>query len=162
MASDLVVFDKTLLNNYGFASPYEEVLNGSWTLELCMDMSRAVYQDNDGDGMPSEYDIFGTCIWSRESLNSFLTSSDVQIVDLDENGAYSLEHLGSNEKLFMLVDQIIDLYNRADVTAYDSATGSEPKFPYATSLLYFCNTRNLNSFMNREGDFGIIFEGYIY
>ena len=156
MASDLVVFDKTLLNNYGFASPYEEVLNGSWTLELCMDMSRAVYQDNDGDGIPSEYDIFGTCIWSRESLNSFIPASDIKIISLDGDDIYSVKDLQNNEKLFMLVDRIFDLYNCIDVTAYDSATGAAPKFPNATSLFYFCNTRNLNSFMNREGNFGIL------
>ena len=154
MASDLVVFDKTLLNNYGFASPYEEVLNGSWTLERFMELSAGMFQDMDGDALPSEYDMYGICILDRENLNSFLPASDVKVVVSDENGNYSVDHLEYNDKLFTLCDRIMELYTSMDVHAYKP--GQESNQTYPNALFYLCNTAMLDRIKQKEIEFGIL------
>ncbi len=156
MAADVVVFDKALAAEWNLGSPYEYVLNQTWTLERLMEMSARVYHDADGDGRVSEYDLYGTSIWSRENLNSFIPASDTKILSLADNGTYTASHLETSEKLYMLVDRIANLYESMHVNVYAPPGTTGPKFPNATSLFYLCNTHDLDSIKKKEIDFGIL------
>ena len=156
MASDIVVFDKLLANDMNLDFPYEDVLNETWTLERFMEMSAGMFRDMDGDGMRSEYDMYGICILDRESLNSFLPASDIRVVASDENGKYSVQHMGNSDKLFTLADRIMELYASMDVHAYTPSQESNQTSPNATALFYLCNTTMLGRIKKREIDFGIL------
>lgn len=156
MAADVVLFDKTLAAEWNRDFLYEDVLNEVWTLERFMELSAGMFQDMDGDGMRSEYDMYGICIWDRENLNSFLPASDIRVVASDENGKYSVEPLMNNDKLFMLADRIMELYTSMDVHAYTPSQESNQTYPNATALLYLCNTAMLGRLKKKEIDFGIL------
>jgi hypothetical protein len=154
MAADVVLFDKTLAADWDRAFLYEDVLNEVWTLERFMELSAGMFQDMDGDAIPSEYDMYGICILDRENLNSFLPASDVKVVVSDENGNYSVDHLEYNDKLFTLCDRIMELYTSMDVHAYKSGQASNQTYP--TALFYLCNTAMLDRIKQKEIEFGIL------
>lgn len=154
MAADVVLFDKTLAADWDRAFLYEDVLNEVWTLEHFMELSAGMFQDMDGDAIPSEYDMYGICILDRENLNSFLPASDVKVVVSDENGNYSVDHLEYNDKLFALCDRIMALYTSMDVHAYKP--GQESNQTYPNALFYLCNTAMLDRIKQKEIEFGIL------
>lgn len=156
MAADVVVFDKALAADWNRDFLYEDVLNEAWTLERFMEMSAGMFQDMDGDGIRSEYDMYGLCILDRENLNSFLPASDIRVAASDENGNYSVEHLEYNDKLFTLCDRIVEMYRREEVHAYDPMRESNQTYPNATALFYLCNTSTLGNLKKKEIDFGIL------
>ena len=156
MAADVVLFDKTLAADWNRDFLYEDVLNEVWTLERFMELSAGMFQDMDGDGMRSEYDMYGICIWDRENLNSFLPASDIRVVAPDDNGKYSVQHMGNSDKLFTLADRIMELYTSMDVHAYTPSQESNQTYPNATALFYLCNTATLGRLKKKEIDFGIL------
>ena len=156
MAADVVLFDKTLAADWNRDFLYEDVLNEVWTLERFMELSAGMFQDMDGDALPSEYDMYGICILDRENLNSFLPASDVKVVLSDENGNYSVDHLEYNDKLFALCDRIMELYTSMDVHAYKPDQESNQTYPNATALFYLCNTAMVDRINQKEIEFGIL------
>ena len=55
-----MVFNKTLFRNLSIEFPYQDVLDGRWTIDKCFSISKEFMQDLDGDGKMSENsDLFG-------------------------------------------------------------------------------------------------------
>lgn len=58
-----VYFNTRMIDEYKLENPYDVVLDGRWTTDKLMEMSKGVYSDVNGDGKKSEYeDIFGFMI----------------------------------------------------------------------------------------------------
>lgn len=55
----ILYMNKTLLNNYGLASPYEDVFNGAWTLDKLAVLTKDAYNDLNSNGIKDEDDFFG-------------------------------------------------------------------------------------------------------
>jgi len=81
----VVFFNKQLLENYKLTSPYEDVRNGTWTLDKFTEMIQAVGSDLNGDGnwVPTD-DLFGM-IYQTVAGRSFQSATEFTIVDFDEN-----------------------------------------------------------------------------
>ncbi len=151
----LLLFDKEVISAYGFASPYDMVQNGTWTLEQMMSMTQNVYVDSNADALRGETDMFGMSITERKSLIGFLHASDLQIVEKASNGEYQLSGFGNRET--ELIDRLQNFLYSDSVWAscYNPDTPAA-EFGSGSILMTPESTRNLDYLTNLENDYGFL------
>ena len=154
-----IVFNKDLMQEHGMEEPYEMVRNKEWTLDKFIEMSSLVSADN-GDGTWDNQDTYGLAGWGWVYLIDFVTSSDMKIVEKDENDNFVIAYNNHTEKMTELVDTIFDLYN-ADYTYFWKSTeqgnaDAMVDFAKGNALFSFYNTSTLKNFRGEEIRFGIL------
>jgi ABC-type glycerol-3-phosphate transport system substrate-binding protein len=82
----IFTFNKQMLAEYDMAEPYQDVLDGKWTLDKMAEMSKVVTRDLNGDGKMDENDTYGFVCGADWQLNAFIFSLGSSVTDLDENG----------------------------------------------------------------------------
>lgn len=94
--------NKGLMQKANIAVPYEDVRNGSWTLDKLASVTTGLYVDN-GDGERNNQDIYGfSTLWDVGGA-AFMQAADIYVFDRDESGDYMLSMYG---------DRLIDLYDK--------------------------------------------------
>ncbi len=84
-AVSILLFDKSLVDQYNLDSPYEDVLNGKWTMDKMLQNCEAVTSDLNGDGKMNEDDRFGYIYW-QDAWIVFIHSMGNSIGELGEDG----------------------------------------------------------------------------
>jgi ABC-type glycerol-3-phosphate transport system substrate-binding protein len=84
MAS-LVCFNKNVIKDHGFESPYELVKSGNWTIDKMMEMAKQAARDIDGDGRMTDADMWGIN-YDRDRVWNLLNSSGVKMMEIDSQG----------------------------------------------------------------------------
>lgn len=101
----------SLMEDYTLGDIYEVVNDGKWTLDVMTEMTKAVYNDLNGNGKKDIGDTFGlvtqTC---REDL---WTALDVPILQKEED---SLTIVAFNDKLIDVVERIYNLFFEGNST----------------------------------------------
>ena len=151
----IVVFNKDLMSQYNLTEPYQDVHNKTWTLDKLISMASIVSAD-DGDGKWTEKDTYGISGWGWVPLISFVTSSDMKIVERDENDYFVLAYERNNEKMISLLDKIMDMYNADYSYFWKSTGGTELNFAEGNSLFQLYNSPDLIKFRNEEIRFGVL------
>ena len=96
---------------------YQMVLDGKWTMDEVLVLTKAFLKDLDGNGKFDKADQYGfICTGTWGSAIPFMISTDTDVVTKDENGIPSLTI--NNPKSFELHDYLTRLY------AKDSGTNS--------------------------------------
>ncbi len=152
-----------------FGNIYEHVKDGTWTLDLYLEMVKAVNSDLDGDSVISRDDIFGLVDGNGLGVE-FLHTSGITYTTKNDDGSYNLNIYSekslkiiekvhavySNDKYVKNYDELI---NGADITGYDD------QYQYARSVFttghsLFCggsaNATSEAPFRNMEDDYGIV------
>ena len=83
-------FNKSMMAEYDMTEPYQDVLDGKWTLDKMMEMSKIVTKDVNGDGKMDENDTYGFVCGADWQLNAFIYSLGSSVTALDENGTIVL------------------------------------------------------------------------
>jgi ABC-type glycerol-3-phosphate transport system substrate-binding protein len=97
--------NKDLLKAAGREIPYDQVRNGTWTLDQYLSLTADLYVDN-GDGNVNNQDTFGFAALCDTNINSFMQASDVYVVTRHDDGSFEFSMYG--EKLLNLYEK---LYN---------------------------------------------------
>ncbi len=84
------VFNKGMLAQYDVEEPYEDVMNGKWTIDRMMELSKIVTRDVNGDGVMDDQDTYGFVCGADWQLNAFIFSLGSTVTTLDENGRITL------------------------------------------------------------------------
>ena len=116
----IIVFNKDLMGEYNMTAPYDAVLNKTWTLDKLIEMASVVSAD-DGDGKWTNTDTYGISGWGWVPLISFVTASDMKIVDRNDVGDFELAYESNSEKLINLIDKIMAMY-QADYSYFWKST----------------------------------------
>lgn len=154
---DVVTFGKDVRNDYNLENPYDLVRNKQWTLEKMMEMASKVSQDN-GDNVWDNKDTYGLAGWGWVRLIDFVTSSNLKIVDKDENGDFYIAYEDHQEKMLNLIDQVFTMYN-AEWSLFSRSTPSESQTISITSgrvLFYLTSSAGLVTLKGEDIDFGIL------
>lgn len=102
---EVVYFNKTVLNNFQLENPYTLVRNNQWTIDKLLEMSMAVVQDLNGDGvMKFEDDLYGIYM-QGVPYRGFQTALDVQFIITGEDG---------KRRISPLTDRIMDACGKAN------------------------------------------------
>ena len=104
-----VFYNKSMCEDFSVPDLYEIVLNGEWTIDKVVELTKDVYQDLDGDGLKSDGDSFGFATGSFNQLYGFLDSFNVTIIEKDNEG-YPSKYVFNNEKAVNVVQKLVSLF----------------------------------------------------
>ncbi len=151
-----IYFNKAVAEKYQVPDLYEMVFDGSWTLENYINIASSISEDLDGNSEFDVNDLYGV---ATLSFNAFLTSTEINLTDFDDEG---------NLILTIYNDKFVDVYKRV----YDFMHNSPAAFSMKTLLAdrqqevtVFVNDRCLfyperflstSIFRDMESDFGFV------
>ena len=151
----VVVFNKDLMSEYNMVEPYQDVRDKKWTLDQLISMASVVSAD-DGDGRWTEKDTYGISGWGWVPLISFVTSSNMKIVDRDENGDFVIAYDRNNEKMLKLLEKVMGMYNADYSYFWKSTSGTPLNFADGNSLFQLYESTQLTLFRNEDIRFGVL------
>lgn len=151
-----LTFNKDLLATYGLESPYALVRNKTWTLDKLFEMASVAAKEN-GDGVWDEQDQYGLTGWGWIFLISFLTSSDMTIVDRDpDTGKYSISYEREGIKLQNMIDKIYSMYTADWSYMWPSTYNTTVDISTGRALFQLYNTTSLSSLATTDIRFGVL------
>ena len=105
-------FNKNLAAAYDMGNLYEVVLNGEWTFDYFVELTKDIYIDQDGSGDKSDGDFFGFAqshAW-QTSISSWLWAFDNPTMKKDEDGIPQIAV--KTDKINAIVNNLYDyLFN---------------------------------------------------
>ncbi len=161
----ITLFNKGMIADYGFESPYDMVTDGTWTLDAMYNMAQEVAFDVDGDGAMNEHDSFGTAGESW-NFNALMLGADVMMFrknddDIPELSLDGERTINAFEKAYkILADKNITLYALAGnfsttLTDYH-VEGFGPMMEDNRLLFYITGMNRVILFRGLDCEFGII------
>ncbi len=156
----VLLFNKTMLESYNLADPYELVRSGAWTFEKLSELAEAAAADLNGDGEFTKDDQFGLEYGIHWQIPALMYACDEVTIKLDENG-YPTVNIDS-EKMFGIFDKIYSLLFTGDKTyCYDgniTETANIPHIGIASGRVLFCqwNLFSCEKLRDCEVEYGIL------
>lgn len=151
----VVIFNKDLMEKYQLAAPYDNVRNNTWTLDKMAELASLVKEDN-GDGKWDENDTYGISGLAWIPFISFITSSDMKIVDRDEDGIFSLAYSRNSEKMISLIEKLTALHDAEYSYFWPHTTGVELDFANGNTLFQLYHSSSLETLRSEAVRFGIL------
>ena len=152
----IVIFNKDMMDRYNLTAPYDNVRNKTWTLDKLISMASTVSAD-DGDGKWTETDTYGITGLGWVPLISFVTSSDMKIVDRDDTGDFVIAYENNKEKMVNLIEKVKAMFE-AEYSYFWTPAGGEPAVNFADgkSLFQLYDSGALTAFREEDIRFGIL------
>ncbi|MBR5445607.1 MAG: hypothetical protein IKV57_05770 [Clostridia bacterium] len=158
-------FNKQLAEDYQIPDVYQTVLEGKWTVDYLIGLTKDIYTDTNNSGSRDEEDFYGLCTNASSNANTYLWAFDSRIIDKASGGG--LEVVYNSEKTVDIVTKLVSMYNEHVGISYNleyvDAEGNK-QFPYPRDM--FLNNRtifaagqismSLTHFRDMEADYGII------
>jgi len=157
--SHALLFNKSMVQNFGLESPYALVTENKWTFDKMEEMMKLVISDLNGDGVMDDNDRYGYLTHPKQVLPNFWIAGGVFSVGKDENDMPYLAM--GNEKFFSVFDRVFAMM--WDTGAYYLGKGGPDIPEYAIRM--FSNGQSLfmdttlfviERMRGMETDFGII------
>jgi hypothetical protein len=110
-----VCFNKNMIADHGFDSPFDLVKSGDWTFDRVLEMSRAVARDIDGDGAMTENDIWGIN-YTGDTIMGILIGLGITIAELDSDGipVLTIGSAANLAKLETIYTRLFDITHSVD------------------------------------------------
>ena len=150
-----ILFNKDLMEEYNMTAPYQLVRSKAWTLDALISMASNVARDN-GDQVWDEKDTYGITGWGHTQLISFVTSSDLKIVDRDENGLYKIAYDNNPERMLALYNTVFEMFNAEYSYFWGPYATTTVDFAAGTSLFQLYSTVSLPNLRDADVRFGIL------
>lgn len=119
----VMFFNKKLTEKYGYENIYDLVKTGDWTIDKCIEMSRGVYTDLNGNEMPDPADIYGYITDIVNTTDAWFSQFDVQTTKHVGDGNIILDI--DQGKMADILDKMISFFGTNDV--YTITTMSSDK-----------------------------------
>ena len=156
----VVYFNKKVAQDNGIDNPYQTVLNGDWTLDKMIELSKGLYKDINGDGKQDEGDMYGLGTTTGNYVDALFNAFDQPIIKKDADGVPQLAL--NTPKMAEMVTKIYDFfYNSGSAYAIseylkDANTSVDNMF-IDNRLLFMNGTLGSNEvFRAMNSDYGII------
>lgn len=146
------------------AYPYDDVTNGSWTLDKFISLAMTGGKDLDGNGEMDEFDQYGL-ITSNENVYPLIVASGERIAVRDKSGDITIDP--NLEKIHGVLDKIISLTSDKSATLYAEAYMGKgysnvwsqvmrASFREGRGLMYISGILSTTYLRDMEDEFGII------
>lgn len=112
LAMAIVCFNKKIADSIGYEYPYQQVRDGTWTLDRMIEMTHSYGSDVDGDGKLTTSDTFGFCD-NQGVINRLINSAGITVIEVDSEGTATLNQ---SEKLVNLLDKVREGLTAKSVT----------------------------------------------
>ncbi len=150
------VVNKSIVERYNLKTPYQDVLNMTWTLDKLMSFASVVFEDN-GDGEWNELDTYGIAGTGWVDMASFVTASDLKIVEKDESDLYQVAYENNSEKTLAMLEKLCEMYNDEYAYFYPPfKTNLALEFAEGRTMLHLMETSALPDLRGAEFRFGVL------
>ena len=105
-SSYIIYYNQKLIDDFGLENPIDLVLDGKWTLEKMMSMTKDITTDLDSDGKYTENDRYGLAL-DNVNMRGFQSSLELPVISKNKNG--ELEYIGFTERFANAVDTWVSL-----------------------------------------------------
>lgn len=106
-----VLFNKKLFDEYQIEYPYEAVFNGTWTIDMLLEMCKDTYRDENQDNIQSVEDIYGF-VTNPAMLTVFPYAAGERAVIPTEN-SFKLNLY--SEHIVDIVEKVQSLYDDSNI-----------------------------------------------
>jgi len=154
-ATFAILFNKELAATYQVPSPYEYVLEGTWTYDVLNDRMTGISTDLDGNGKMDQHDLFGLCLWV-DSITGAVNSGLEYCCQVGDDGLLALTL--DTERVQNIVDKFIRFACDESITAdyINKGYSSYDLFAGDHALFYMQEINRITAFRDMESDFGIL------
>ncbi|NLB16177.1 MAG: extracellular solute-binding protein [Clostridiales bacterium] len=83
--ANVIYFNKAIMDDNGMTYPYEDALNGAWTLDKFITLAESATKDLNGDGVLDGTDIHGYCSYGNY-LQPFFSSCGLEYTEIGDDG----------------------------------------------------------------------------
>ncbi len=104
----VLCFNKNMATDLGLDSPYDLVLEGTWTIDKLQEMGQAAMQDKDGDGAWGMDDVYGLVGATNALPVNFLASARQRTIVKGEDGSVEIALL-SNPMIEEIFTRVSDM-----------------------------------------------------
>ena len=152
----LMIFNKQIFMDEGLAYPYQDVIDGNWTLDAFFDLIKDSSKDLNGDGiLNSRDDFFGLVVESMAPFCFLRAAGEGLTKIVDGNPVLNAR----NEKLIAITEKLASawgnenyMYAPRNYTVYEEV----PMFKEDRVMFLPMTGTNLSLFRDMESDFGIV------
>lgn len=136
--------NKRLADDYNIPDLYDTVMDGKWTFDYLVSLTKDIYQDLNGNGaIDNTEDMFGFAASGTSGMDVFQWAFDNLIFSKNSDG--ELEFTFFNERLDNVIDKMRSTFNvctgiRTDLT---------DKWNYTSNMFYDSKTIFSNSNINK-------------
>ena len=116
------LYNKNLFTDNHIPDLYDTVMNGEWTLDKQLSISKNHYVDNDGDGAVSKGDFYGFVTGNCVSVDPYMVATDTHLVTREADSGDLIYNDEAGVKLVDVCDKIQALYHDASTYYYDGAS----------------------------------------
>ena len=157
MENHILFFNENIAEENGLPNLYDMVREGTWTLDVMLELMNGIGQDLDGDGaMKGGTDLFGFT-GSFGSTEVFLPGVNQYIIQPDDNG--SPKYVLMSEKMVSVVEKLYAMAyesNEALVGPINLEADFAQYFIEGLSLFYSGFVFDCDIFRDMEDSFGIL------
>ena len=151
----VVIANKDLMDKYNITAPYGDVRNKTWTLDKMMQIASLV-SENNGDPKWDETDVYGISGLAWIPFISFITSSDMKIVDRAEDDVFTIAYKRNSEKMLSLIEKLKTLHDAEYSYFWPHTTGVELNFANGNTLFQLYHSSSLENLRSETVRFGIL------
>ncbi|MBR5871464.1 MAG: extracellular solute-binding protein [Clostridia bacterium] len=151
----VLLFNKSIITEFDLDNPYDDVRNGTWTIDKMITNCKAVTGDIDGNGKQDEFDRWGFTFW-QDAIFSMMLGTGATVGKTDENGVPTYTatdpfYIDAYNKVLQLVDKQYS-YNQK----MDAQSGGYNHWAAGNALYYWGMVRSVTGQRSSDIDFGII------
>ncbi len=155
----VMYFNKQIAENENLGDIYQIVRDGDWTIDKCIELSKGIYRDLDGNGWKGEDDQFGYITDYENTADAIFSFFDVQSTSRNEDGEVVLSL--DQGKMVSILEKMIAFYETDDVFAHKTSSGDaeipfDAIFTEDRALFYPDRLDKAQEYRSMETDFGII------
>ena len=153
-ASYTMIFHKGIAENLSLENPYQLVLDGKWTIDKVLEMSRMFAEDMDNNDVINDKDHVGVHVLFN-TAQALYASSGQKIVTPTADG-FTLTI--SSERSLNVYSKILELYSDNGTWGYVGGNVDNGRaMMIAGDTLFLLGTmRNVQHMRDMEADFGIL------
>ncbi|MGN1410473.1 MAG: hypothetical protein ACI4XJ_09895 [Eubacteriales bacterium] len=156
LTSECMLFNKNLFDDNGITYPYEDALNGTWTLDKFIAIADGKTADLNGDGeIKVDDDIFSLTCWS-DYVTALLYGAGGDFSTFDEEGNVVLNI--DLEKAVNIYNKIYTAVNGTDAN-YETSVHERSFKVFEEGRAYFCGItfQKIETFLREmEYDYGVL------
>ncbi len=158
-STNLILFNKAMITDFDFPSPYELVKNGTWTLDTMLDMMKTATADINGDGTLDNSDCFGMYNQNAGAMSiSLYMAAGERLVTMDDNGMPTFQ-AGANERIANIYADALEIMWESDTVFTNGLSkykGTDDLFVEGRALFRTAQAAILATLRDVEFDFGVI------
>ena len=157
----VMYFNKQIAEDENLEDLYQLVRDGKWTIDKCIEMTKGVYRDIDGNGYVGAEDQFGYITDYGTTVEALFAQFDFPLTKRDDTGNIVMNIDVS--KTVSILEKMIEFFKIDDVYTYKMYSGIpedqspfDPIFTENRALFYPDVLNKAKKYRGMETDFGII------